>query len=250
MAKRFTDTGKWQKTWFSDLSKDEKLLWIYILDHCDYAGIYEPNWKLTNFMLETNFDAFPQSILKQIEQTNHERRWFVADFVAFQYGTLKLNSSMHKKVFLRLKEYDISVATDEGGNRVSAPSKKKKKNNIKNKEKTNELKSLSSIDKEFLNELQLKNLSIDVKDQFDRFKDFLSANGKSYKDYRAAFRNWIKSPYVEKTDRIRNRIHEEKKAQERKENLAKPVDVASPEEIREALSNVNKVRDKMEWKQS
>ena len=42
---------------------------------------------------------------------------------------------MHKKVFLRLIEYDISVATDEGGNRVSAPSKKKKKNNIKNKEK-------------------------------------------------------------------------------------------------------------------
>ncbi|MAG59247.1 hypothetical protein CMO96_00435 [Candidatus Woesebacteria bacterium] len=75
-----------------------------------------------------------------------------------------------------------------------------KKNILNNKK---DIKSLESINKEFLNELQEKHLDIDVFFQFDKFKNYLSANGKSYKDYRAGFRNWLVSGFCEKTDKIR-----------------------------------------------
>ena len=117
---------------------------------------------------------------------------------------------------------------------------------IKSKSKKKDV-SLKSIDKEFLKDLQIKNLSVDVNEEFERFSNDIKAKGRVYKDYRAAFRNWVKSPYVQKTDRIRVKMHEEKKAQKRREELEKPVEYASPEEIQEALSNVNKVKDKMEW---
>jgi hypothetical protein len=249
MAKRFTDTDKWRKNWFTDLTKDEKLLWVYMLDHCDYAGIYEPNWKLTNFMLDTNFDDFPQSIVKQIEQTNHERRWFISDFIDFQYGVLKMSSPMHKKVYTTITKYGLSVAT-EGGDTLETPRKKKIKNKIKVEEKKEDKKSLKSIDAKYRRELQLQNLDVDVEEEFIKFSNDLSAKGRRYKDYRAAFRNWLKSPYAPKTTKIRNKLFEEKQAQERKKRMEEPTDLATPEEIREALGNITKVKDKMEWKTS
>ena len=56
MAKRFTDSTKWDDPFFADLSNDYKLLWIYILDKCDHAGIYKVNKKMAEFCLNTKFD--------------------------------------------------------------------------------------------------------------------------------------------------------------------------------------------------
>lgn len=40
MAKRFSDTEKWKKPLLRSLPTEYKLLWIYILDDCDHAGIW------------------------------------------------------------------------------------------------------------------------------------------------------------------------------------------------------------------
>ena len=101
-----------------------------------------------------------------------------------------------------------------------------------------------------LNELQVKNMDIDVKDQFQRFKDHLSANGKRYKDYQAAFRNWIKSPYVEKTDKIRlevKRKREEAEARAERKRLQEMQDSGEiggppPEFTREVKKMLGKMR--------
>ena len=77
------------------------------------------------------------------------------------------------------------------------------------------IKTLESIDKIHLSELQDKNLDVDVEKQFDMFKDYLSANGKTYKDYRAGFRTWLKSPYCEKTTEIRDNRNKEVKIKAR-----------------------------------
>ena len=41
MAKRFTDNEKWKKRFFKNLEPKYKLLWIYILDDCNHAGIWD-----------------------------------------------------------------------------------------------------------------------------------------------------------------------------------------------------------------
>ena len=46
MAKRFTDTMKWNEDWYLDLALVDKLFWIYICDNCDHAGIFKPNKRM------------------------------------------------------------------------------------------------------------------------------------------------------------------------------------------------------------
>ena len=41
MAKRFTDTEKWKKPFIRGLQGAYKLLWLYICDDCDHAGIWQ-----------------------------------------------------------------------------------------------------------------------------------------------------------------------------------------------------------------
>lgn len=43
MAYRFTNTDKWNDSWFSDLKQFEKLLFMYLCDNCDIAGFIEIN---------------------------------------------------------------------------------------------------------------------------------------------------------------------------------------------------------------
>lgn len=45
MAYRFTNTDKWNDSWFSGLKPIEKLLFIYLCDNCDIAGFVEINLK-------------------------------------------------------------------------------------------------------------------------------------------------------------------------------------------------------------
>lgn len=40
MAKRFTDTDKWKKPYIRGLSPAHKLLWFYVTDDCDIAGLW------------------------------------------------------------------------------------------------------------------------------------------------------------------------------------------------------------------
>ena len=43
MAYRFTNTDKWNDSWFSNLKQFEKLLFMYLCDNCDIAGFIEIN---------------------------------------------------------------------------------------------------------------------------------------------------------------------------------------------------------------
>lgn len=44
MAYRFTNTDKWNDSWFSELPQFEKLFFIYLCDNCDIAGFIEINY--------------------------------------------------------------------------------------------------------------------------------------------------------------------------------------------------------------
>ena len=46
MAVKFTNDKKWDDVWFSQLTMEEKVMFIYLCDVCDIAGFYEVNDRL------------------------------------------------------------------------------------------------------------------------------------------------------------------------------------------------------------
>lgn len=55
MAKRFTDSDKWKDAWFSELEQEDKLLWLYLLDECNHAGIWKVNMRFLNFSIGSSY---------------------------------------------------------------------------------------------------------------------------------------------------------------------------------------------------
>ena len=47
MSVKFTDAKKWDDVWFSQLSMEQKVMFLYLCDVCDIAGFYEINENLT-----------------------------------------------------------------------------------------------------------------------------------------------------------------------------------------------------------
>ena len=109
MSKRFTDTEKWERQWFIDLPPKYKLLWIYILDNCDIAGVWYANWKLASFRIGEDYnDKDAAKILsKQIVALNCGSRWHIKDFIRFQYGEFSEKCSAHRGVNKCANEHGI-----------------------------------------------------------------------------------------------------------------------------------------------
>lgn len=110
MAKRFTDTGKWKKEFIKGLSPKMKLLWFYILDDCDHAGIWEVDLEVAGLRIGepvTYREAF--LALGQKITTISKNKWFIADFIFFQYGELSDKNRMHQSVIGVLNKYNIQI---------------------------------------------------------------------------------------------------------------------------------------------
>lgn len=108
MSKRFTDTDKWTKRWFGDLSLREKLLWLYCCDACDAAGVADFSPKFYSMVVgfpvkkETLDKAFGKRIV-WVE----ESKFFIPSFVEFQYGCLAETCKPHKPIIKELEKLEL-----------------------------------------------------------------------------------------------------------------------------------------------
>lgn len=126
MAKRFTDTEKWERPWFRKLPNEYKLLWNYICDKCDIAGIWYVDIEIPSFLINHDFDIEKARSLfsKQIQELEGGTRWLILDFADFQYGELRPTNNLHRSVMTRLSEVSSSGA-DQGQNSPSRGAKDK-----------------------------------------------------------------------------------------------------------------------------
>jgi hypothetical protein len=112
MAKRFTDTDKWKDEWFLELETAIKMLWIYMVDTCDHAGVWRVNFKLASFSVGTILDK--QSALKALGDrvtVLSEEKWHIKKFVVYQYGNpLKISNNAHKGVIKLLEFHNIETS--------------------------------------------------------------------------------------------------------------------------------------------
>ena len=91
MAKRLTDTEKWNDDWYLSLDNDYRIIWQWLLDNCNHAGICKRNIKLLNVMCNTNISE-PELIEKMVDRVVAEGNdWFIPKFLKFQYADLQSN---------------------------------------------------------------------------------------------------------------------------------------------------------------
>jgi uncharacterized phage protein (TIGR02220 family) len=103
MAKRFTESKIWDDIWFQELPAEWKLLWKYICDKCDEAGVWKVNYSLAEFQLKTAIkwdeaERYLNNGKQRIRVFNGF--WIIKDFVVFQYGEKVFTSvnPFHQKI--------------------------------------------------------------------------------------------------------------------------------------------------------
>ncbi len=101
MPKRFTATEKWTDPWFCGLTDNEKLFWLYLLDNCNHAGIWEPNWFMFGVYVK-NFKFNPAHFEGRIFIVG--KKWHIPKFIEFQYGKLNPDNRAHASVISLLEK--------------------------------------------------------------------------------------------------------------------------------------------------
>jgi len=200
MGKRFTDTYKWTRNkWFRKLNNSEKLLWLYILDTCDAVGVWENDLEFASMLIGIEFDEGNiLSILgDRIHVFDDRQKWWIIDFCNYQYGELKeenINNKPHQSYISLLKKHSLWIDYT----RTIHSHKEKDKDKAKDKEKKKD-KSLKSVEQN-IDKFKSDFPDVDVEFEFEKFKDDLKKKGKTWKDYHAAFRNWLKTDWVKKKE--------------------------------------------------
>lgn len=131
MAKRFTDTDKWKKPFIRALDAPYKLLWLYILDDCDMAGIWQVDFEVARIRTgqQVDYDSALRLFGDRVKAID-KFKWFIPDFINFQYGNLSENNRMHLSVIQILKKYNLYLCPLEG---AKDGAKDKDKDNNKDK---------------------------------------------------------------------------------------------------------------------
>lgn len=102
MAKRFTDSEKYKDPWFRKLSPTSKMLFLFMCDDCNHAGIWKENLETFNFIYKANatkedIDAMSDKVLKVNNET-----YLIQSFIKFQYGKLNPENKAHLGVIRAL----------------------------------------------------------------------------------------------------------------------------------------------------
>jgi hypothetical protein len=114
MAKRFTDSDKWQDVWFRRLSPDMKLAYLYILDRCDMAGTIELDRELAEFQMgcPTDWEGLVKGSGTRLVPLANGRLW-VRKFISYQNGNLSPECNAHKPIIRLVDKYELPIDYEE-----------------------------------------------------------------------------------------------------------------------------------------
>lgn len=109
MAKRFTDTEKWKKGFIRSLPIEYKMLWFYILDDCNHAGIWDVDIEVAAIRIgaDLNIEKALKLFGDKVLVFDDSNKWFISSFIEFQYGVLNQNNRPHVSVINLLIKHDL-----------------------------------------------------------------------------------------------------------------------------------------------
>jgi hypothetical protein len=111
MAKRLTDNQKWSKPFIRSLKLPYKVLWLYILDECDHAGIWQVDFDVARIKVgcdEINIEDAKKYFGDKIILFDNDEKMFVQDFIDFQYGNLNPENRAHNSVIAILSKHKLN----------------------------------------------------------------------------------------------------------------------------------------------
>ncbi len=112
MAKRFMDNSIFEKQWFRELPVRLKIVWFYLINKCDHAGILNDlDVGLLSYQIGDNYtiDEILEAFNDNIEQIG-DNKFYLTKFCKFQYGELNPNVKVHKSVIKLLDKHNIELA--------------------------------------------------------------------------------------------------------------------------------------------
>jgi hypothetical protein len=190
-----TDTDKWKKRFVRELSPQHKLLWFYILDDCNHAGIWDVDLEVASIRVgfDLSHDNLPSSFGEKVISFDNGDKWFIPEFIDFQYGELNPNSNVHKSVIALLDKYNLEgYLKGSQGVQSTLNNKDKDKDIVKVKAKVKRfVKPTIEEVADYCNE---RNNDVDA----EKFYDYYSSNGwkvgkNAMKDWKASVRTWEKN---------------------------------------------------------
>ena len=85
-VKIFSETNKWNDLWFRNLTPVEKLIYLYVCDRCDHAGIWEfdPDMLILHTKIDfINEDSWLEAFSPKIEKLPNGK-WWIKNYITFQ----------------------------------------------------------------------------------------------------------------------------------------------------------------------
>lgn len=110
MANRFTDTDKWKKAFLRGLQTPYKLLWLYICDDCNHAGIWEVDMDVACMRIgeQVNQEEALEQLGGKAIPFDGGQKWFIPSFIEFQYpGGLNPKNLAHGGAIKILRKYGL-----------------------------------------------------------------------------------------------------------------------------------------------
>jgi hypothetical protein len=201
MAKRMTDTDKWKKRFVRELTPQHKLLWFYILDDCNHAGIWEVDIDVASIRVgfDLSQDDLPSLFGDKVISFDNGDKWFIPDFIEYQYGELNQNSNVHKSVINLLNKYNLEGYL-KGSQRVESTLKDKDTDIVIVKEKVKAKRFVKPNIEDIKEYCIERNNFVDA----EKFFDYYSSNGwkvgkNPMKDWKASVRTWEKNSTSEQS---------------------------------------------------
>jgi len=107
MAKRLTDTEKWNDDWYISLCNDYRIIWQWLLDNCNHAGVCKRSIKLMNLMCNTDITEATLIEIMEGRLIIVDNNWFIPKFLKFQYTSLKSQRPVIISVIKELEKNNL-----------------------------------------------------------------------------------------------------------------------------------------------
>jgi hypothetical protein len=191
--KRFTETAKWDDPWFLELPMEHKLLWQWLCDRCDNAGVIEPSLKLASFQIGFQYPMDTLSVFGKRLVEIEGGKWFIPKFIPFQYGALSKDCKAHNPVFASLSKNGIDP---ESLNLKGYPKgihtlQEKEKEKVKEKERGISQKSTAPVEDLKAYALEIGMTEQDGESMFDHWESNGWKNGNNkVRCWKAGIRKW------------------------------------------------------------
>jgi hypothetical protein len=212
MALRFTCSDKWKKSWFRNLSPINKCFWIYLLDNCNHAGIWDVDFELASFQIgkSLNVSEIREKFSEKIIEIEENKKWYIVDFIEFQYkcSIIELNekNKVHKSVLNILNKYNIKgLARGLQGAMVAPKDKDKDKDKEKDKETFLEFVKLTAEEHKKLTE-KYGTHQRDI--LIERLNNYIGSKGKKYKSHYFTILSWANKENIDPDQKKINDLRE------------------------------------------